>query len=522
MAAFDLIIRNAVVVDGTGAAARAADVGVLGGRVEAVGALDGAQARETLDAAGKALCPGFIDAHVHSEMALLGYGHRYGSLLQGVTTHFTAPDGFGWAGLPKELAEDLWETTLFCYGETDLRVDWPTPGAYLSLFAGRSPANVVPQAPHCAIRLGAMGWAPRPATRAELDAQKEALRAWMDAGAVGLSLGLDYQPSAYAPTYELAELAKVAGEYGGTYNAHIRNNILGREGAWRETIEIGRRTGAKMHVAHEYVNEVSEPLLELAEQECDLTFESYLYPAGSTHFPQYSLPTWAQQGGDRALRERAQDPAQRRRMREHLDCVLAENYAAGARQVIAANRTGSYVGMTVEEAAAEAGESLGEFAMRSLEDEAPYTLTVNHRPGGPEVHDEMVRKTAAHPKMMVASDGIYHGPHPHPRAFGCHARVLRLAVRERGHLTLEQAVHKMTGKPAERFGLARRGRVAPGYHADLVLFDPASIGDRSTWDEPLLEPAGVERVLVNGVTVVEKGVPTGALPGQVALRGGSA
>ena len=522
MARFDLIIRNASVIDGTGAPVRKADVGVVGGRIEAVGGLSGAEALSVLDAAGKALCPGFIDTHVHSEMALLGFGHRYGGLLQGVTTHFTAPDGFGWAGLTKELAEDLWETTLFCYGQTELSVDWPTPEAYLSLFPGRSPANVVPQAPHCAIRLSAMGWAPRPATRGELDAQKDSLRAWMDAGAVALSLGLDYQPSAYAPTYELVELAKVAHEYGGAYNAHIRNNILGREGAWRETIEIGKRSGVKAHVAHEYVNEVTEPLLELAGEECDLSFESYLYPAGSTHFPQYSLPTWAQQGGDRALRERANDPILWRRMRDHLDRVLAESYAGGAKQVISANRTGAYVGMTVEEAAAESGESLGEFAMRSLVDEAPYTLTVNHRPGGPEVHDEMVRKTAAHPKMIVASDGIYHGPHPHPRAFGCHARVLRLAVREHGHITLEEAVHKMTGKPAERFGLARRGRVAPGYHADLVLFDPAAIADRSTWDEPLLEPVGIERVIVNGVTVVDGGAPTGALPGQVVPRGGSA
>lgn len=516
---FDLIIKGGTVVDGTGAAPKRADVGVRGDRIEAVADLSDATAPTVIDAAGRMVSPGFIDTHVHSEIALLGYGHRYGSVLQGVTTQLTAPDGFGWTGLPKELAEELWETTLFCYGNADLDLAWPTPQAYLALFPGHSPANVVPQAPHCAIRLGAMGWAPRPATPDELEAQREALRMWMDAGAVGLSLGLDYQPSAYASTFELAELAKVAGAYGGTYNAHIRNNILGREGAWRETFEIGKRSGARMHIAHEYVNEISGPLLDEADDQCDLSFESYLYPAGSTHFPQFSMPTWAQQGGERGMRERMLDPDTRRRVRDHLEQTLGESYATGAKQVISANQTGRYVGMSVEDAAAEAGESLGDFAVRTLDEEAPYTLTVNHRAGGPEVHDEMVRQTAQHPKTIVASDGIYHGPHPHPRGFGCHARVLRLCVRERGLISMEQAIHKMTGKPAERFAIADRGLVAPGYFADLVIFDPDTIADRSTWDEPLLEPVGVDRVLVNGQTVVLDGLPTGALPGQVATRG---
>lgn len=516
---FDLILRGGTVVDGTGAPPRSADVGIRGDRIVAVTDLSSATAATEIDAANRVISPGFIDTHVHSEIALLGFGHRYGSVLQGVTTQLTAPDGFGWAGLPKELAEELWETTLFCYGRADLNFEWPTPQAYLALFPGRTPANVVPQAPHCAIRLGAMGWAPRTAKADELEAQRESLRAWMDAGAVGLSLGLDYQPSAYASTFELTELAKVAGEYNGIYNAHIRNNILGRVDAWRETMQIGERSGARVHIAHEYVNEVSNPLLDEADQRCDLSFESYLYPAGSTHFPQFSMPTWAQQGGERGIRERLRDPEARRLISEHLERTLTESYATGAKQVIAANQTGRYVGMTVEDAAAEAGESLGEFAIRTLEEEAPYTLTVNHRAGGPEVHDEMVRQTAQHPKTIVASDGIYHSSHPHPRAFGCHTRVLRLCVRERGLISLEQAIHKMTGKPAERFGIASRGHVESSYFADLVVFDPDTVADRSTWDEPLLEPTGIDRVLVNGQPVVENGVPTRALPGQVVTRG---
>lgn len=515
--AFDTLIRGGTLVDGSGVARRRADVGITRGAVEAVGDLANAEAAQVIDATGLIVAPGFIDTHVHSEMALLGYGHRYGGVLQGVTTQFTAPDGFGWATLPKELAQELWETTLFCSGRTPITPDWATPEAYLSLFPGRSPANVVPQAPHCAIRLAAMGWEPRPATEAELERMRGVLRRWLDAGAVAMSIGLDYQPSAYASTHELIELASLAGTYGAIYNAHIRNNILGRAGAWRETMEIGQRSGVPVHIAHEYVNEVTAPLLHEAAATCDLTFESYLYPAGSTHF-QFSLPLWAQQGGQRALRERLKDPAQRARIRDAMQTALEASYASGAQQVIAANQTGRYVGMTVQEAAAASHESLGEFALRMFDEEDPYVLTINHRPGGPEVHDRMVQETAQHPRMMVASDGIYHGPHPHPRAFGCHARVLRLCVRERRLLTLEAALHKMTGMPAARFHLDRRGLLQPGYHADAVLFDESQVADRATWDDPLAEPAGIARVLVNGVTVVMGGKPTGALPGQVARR----
>ena len=515
---FDLIIKNGYIVDGTGNPPFISDIGIISDRISTISNLSDAEAGQIIDASNLVVAPGFIDTHVHSEIALLGFGHRYGSVLQGVTTQFLSPDGFGWAGLPEDLAAELWETTQFCYGKADLVLNWPSPESYLNLFPNRSPANVVPQAPHCAIRLRAMGWDARPASKDELEIQKRALREWMDAGAVGLSLGLDYQPSAYASTDELSELSLVLKEYEGVYNAHIRNNILGREGAWLETFEIGRKSGSKMHIAHEYVNEVTGVLLDQADSQCDLSFESYLYPAGSTHFPQFSMPTWAQQGGEKGIRERLKDPDARRKIRDHLEKVLTENYATGAKQVISANQTGRFVGLTVEEAASKAGESLGDFAIRTLEEEVPYTLTINHRPGGDEVHDEMIRQTAQHEKTIIASDGIYHGPHPHPRAFGCHTRVLRLCVRERNLLSLQEAIHKMTGKPAERFGIAERGRLAPNYFADLVLFDPENVSDRSTWEQPLLEPIGINQVFVNGKSVVKDGVPTGILPGQVARR----
>jgi N-acyl-D-amino-acid deacylase len=268
----DTIIRNGTVVDGTGSPARRTDVGIRGDRIEVVDELNGAMAANIIDATGLVVSPGFIDMHVHSEVALADPQdqRRYGSVLQGVTTHLTAPDGFGWAPLNHEKATRLWRSTLFSHGEADLSLDWSTVEDYLSIFAGNTPVNVVLQVPHCAVRFGAMGWDGRPATDAELEQMRATTREWMEAGAVALCLGLDYQPSAFADTRELVELSKVAAEYDGIYAAHVRYNDIGREAAWRETMEIGERAGILVHISHEHVTSETVPLLEEAAQRCDL------------------------------------------------------------------------------------------------------------------------------------------------------------------------------------------------------------------------------------------------------------
>lgn len=510
----DLIIRGGTVVDGSGREpARLADVGVVGDRLVAIGDLSGAVAAEVVDATGQVVCPGFIDPHIHSEIALLGGRHRYGALLQGVTTHLLAPDGFGWAPLPPEQCSDMWDYTLFSHGHADLPKHWPTAESYLSIFPGKTPANVVPQVPHCAVRLAAVGWEGRSATAAEVAQMADITREWMEAGAAGLCAGLDYQPSAFASTEELIALCKVVSEYGGVYASHLRYNILGREAAWREHMEIGRRAGVGVHVSHESVGDVTEVLLEEAEStDCDLTFESYMYPAGCTHLA-LSLPNWAQQGGYAAIRRRLSVPAQRQQMQEALEARLSQG--EWDRLVFVATQTGRYVGQSMTDVAAAEGVSLGELAMRILAEEEPYALMIFHRRGTEAEHQQMVRRTIRHPKMMVGSDGVYHGEHGHPRGYGCYARVLRLGVRELGAVSLEAAVYKMAGFPAKRFGLRDRGLLRTGYAADLVIFDPATVSDRSTWDHPWTPPVGIDRVLVNGQTVVLRGQPTGAMPGQV-------
>jgi N-acyl-D-amino-acid deacylase len=512
---FDLLIRGGTVVDGSGAVpGRPADVGIVGDRITAIGALGGATAGTVIEAAGKIVSPGFIDVHIHSEIALLGGPYRYGALLQGVTTQLTGPDGFGWTHLPPEQARQLWESTLFAYGHgpATLDLDWPTAASYLALFAGNTPANIVSQVPHCAVRMAVMGWAARPATDDELARMTALTREWLEAGAVCLNLGLDYQPSSNADTRELIALSKVAREYGAIYAAHVRYNDFGSVGAWRETMTIGEQAGIPVHISHESVTEVTAPLLDEAAQRCDLTFESYLYPAGCTHLA-IMLPTWAQQGGPAGIRRRLRDPQARERMRAALHDTFTASVATGAKPVFAATQTGRFIGQSIVEAAN--GTPLGEFAVRLLEEEDPYALLVYHRGTPPAQQEAIERETIRHPRMLVASDGIYHGAYAHPRGYGCFARILRRCVRELQAVTLEEAIYKMSGFPAERFNIKDRGRLQPGYGADVVIFDPATVADRATWDDARLEPVGIDYVIVNGQVAVEHGKPTGCLPGRV-------
>ncbi|MGD9711677.1 MAG: amidohydrolase family protein, partial [Thermomicrobiales bacterium] len=249
----------------------------------------------------------------------------------------------------------------------------------------------------------------------------------------------------------------------------------------------------------------------------ELTFESYCYPAGCTHHAQM-LPTWAQAGGPDADIERLKDSQLRAELTTYLEDRLTIHESRPAKLVIAANQSGEHIGRTLADVAAEQSLPIGEAAIQMLIDEHPYALMVFHRRLSPEQNRSRVRETIAHPMMMVASDGIYHGGFSHPRSYGCFAQALRLGWRELGAVTLEEVVHKMSGFPATRFKVPYRGFCREGYAADLVIFDPANVADGATWEAPLAAPTGISRVMVNGVWVVIDGEPTGLLPGQVLRR----
>ena len=511
---FDLLIRNGTVVDGTGQAPGfRADVGICGDRVEALGDLSMCKANAVIDAAGQIVCPGFIDVHVHSEIGLLTGVHRFAEVQQGITTQLLAPDGFGWTGLSPKRTRELWTYTRFSIGEVDIPLGWQTPEDYLSLFPDNSAANVYPQVPHCAIRLAACGWDARPATDDEIAQMVDLTRQWMDAGAGALNLGLDYQPSANADFRELVALCKVAAEYGGIYAAHARYHTIGRVAAWEETIALSRATNIPVHISHERVNDENADLLEKIDREdIDLTFESYLYPAGMTHL-YMMLPMKFQTGRPDQVNRRLEDPAVRAESIAEL-----QKWLGRGDQIVGYTASGNGTGQRLCDLAAKANTSIAAFAYDLILREREYHSVIFPWQVNAEEAERTVTRTATHPRMMIASDGIFNIPHPHPRGFGCFARILGHFVRERKLLTMEEAIYKMSGFPARRFNIPDRGELATGKAADLVVFDPDTVAAKSTFENPTRPPTGISHVVVNGQSVIANGEPTGVFPGQVLRK----
>jgi N-acyl-D-amino-acid deacylase len=302
----------------------------------------------------------------------------------------------------------------------------------------------------------------------------------------------------------------VAAEYGGVYAAHQRYHTLGRPAAWEETFQICRQAGVPVHVSHERVDGEAEGLLDRAQEEgLDLTFESYLYGAGMSHMT-IMLPVDVQVGAPEEVAKRLRDPAVRERCLPQLRQRLGE-----AGQVVGFTRSGRHIGRRLRDLASQAGAAPEAFAYDLIIEEEGLCTYIFPWPGSAGEIAEAIDRTARHPMMMIASDGIYNVPHPHPRGFGCFARVLGHFARKRGLLSLKEAVHKMSGMPARRFGLTDRGAVAPGMAADLVVFDAGSVGSPATFEDPMRPPTGIDQVLVNGAVVMEAGCHTGAYPGRV-------
>jgi N-acyl-D-amino-acid deacylase len=338
----------------------------------------------------------------------------------------------------------------------------------------------------------------------------------MEAGAGALSIGLDYQPSAHADLRELVALSRLVAEHGGVYAAHIRGQALGRRKAWEETFDIARQANISAHISHERVDAESADLLDRADREgIDVTFDSYLYPAGMTHLAIF-LPLDVQAGSLEDMLCRMRDPGVRARSLPR----LREKLGTVGNQTVGYTKSGRFIGLTLAEAAATVGRPWEAFAYDLILEEEGIETWIIPWLASDQESERIVRETATHPRMMVASDGVYNIPHPHPRGYGCFARVLQRFVREGGLLSLEKAIHKMSGQPAQRFGMSDRGRIAEGLAADLVVFDPATMADHATWQEPRAAASGVEWVLVNGVPVVQQGEPTGQLPGRVLQRSG--
>lgn len=525
----DIRLAGGTLVDGTGAPGAREDLGIRVGRLVRGASLDRLPAARTIDVTGRVVAPGFIDLHSHSGLTILSEPFHEPKVRQGVTTEVIGVDGNSYAPFP--VAADL---AAFVELNAGLdghppggQADWDTVTAYLDRFDGRVSVNVAFLVGNSALRIAAVGWDERPADGRAMATMRSMLREGMEAGAFGVSSGLDYPPGSFATTSELAGLTAEAARLGGIYHTHVRYGLGDRFlDPFREAIEIGRRGEGPAHLTHFYHRTTfpgtPDQMLALVDDAraggLDVTFDAYPFEWASTRLL-ISIPTWVQAGGPGPTKERLANPAIRARIRAELRALGSLDAGTGG---LPKTRLGAFArpeharweGRTLGEIGRETDTDLVELLCDLLLAEG---LRLNQVAPGP--HTEGIRRFYRHPAAMVGTDSVFVGARPSPRTYGSYPRILGQFVRDEGLLGLEEAVAKMTSRPADRLGLRDRGRLADGFVADVVVFDPATVRNNATLDEPRRFPDGIDHVLVAGVPVVADGVHTGATPGRALRRG---
>jgi N-acyl-D-amino-acid deacylase len=521
---FDVLIHGGRVIDGTGNPWFRADVGIRGDRIAAVGALGDAPARLRLDVAGKVVAPGFIDAHVHGDLALLSDPLHEPAVRQGVTTYILGQDGVAMAPASAQTLAYMCRYTAGFSGGRDWLAGhggpaWSSMAEYLACFDGRCAVNVACLVPNGNVRHEVLGLDTRPPTPRELDRMAALVAEAMEQGAIGLSSGLDYIPSRYAAEEELTALCRAIAPLGGVYVTHMRRyDPAGVLGSMDEVSRIGRDAGVAVHISHfnSRADLVVPKLDDIRSAGVDMTFDLYCYLAGSTILGMVALPPWVQEGGLDATLGRLADPAVRERLRREWFAQPGRPLEAVRLSYIAAPEYREHEGRALGEAARQAGAAVGDFVCDVLVASGMAVGCVApHLERGPADLAALMR----HPAMMGGSDGIYTGSRPHPRGWGCFARYLGPHVRDERTWSLETAVERLAAHPARRFGLRDRGLLVPGFAADVVVFDPTTVGDRSTYEDGRQLAVGMEHVLVNGKAVLQAGRRTAALPGRGLKRG---
>ena len=475
-AQFDLVIRNGRVIDGSGVPGGNADVAIVKDRVVAIDRIALGSGEHEVDVSGKTVAPGFIDAHTHDDLALMVTPDMAPKTSQGVTTVVTGNCGISLAPLvpvrPPPPPLDL-------IGNFD-QYKFASFGDYLdALDASPAAVNSVSLVGHSTLRVDTMADLERPATDKELARMRDRFRAALDDGAIGLSSGTFYPPAAAAPTDEVTALAKLAGEAGGIYATHMRDETDRVVESIAESVEIATSGGVPLIISHHKVagranhgrTEETLPLILDAMKHHDVGLDVYPYVAASS-------------------------------------ILSATRFGQAEKVVIAwSSKEPDAAGRDLVDIARDWGMSETEAIQRLNPAGAIYFL----------MDEDDVRRILQCPETMIGSDGLPHDSHPHPRLWGTFPRVLGHYVRDVGLFSLEEAVRRMTSLPASRFGLSGRGRLAPGAYADIVVFDADTIEDRATFDDPTQPAAGIDFVLVNGQIIWRDGAPTGARPGR-ALR----
>lgn len=528
MADLDLVIKGATLYDGTGAPGRRADLGIKGDRIVAVGErLSGAA---SLDASGLAAAPGFIDTHSHSDLKVLVEPGLDPKLRQGITLELFGQDGISVAPVREQDVPNRRRHLAGLLTNPEVSWGWRSVADYLTEVERAKPAlDVAYLVPHGAVRESVMGLDNRTATDEELQRMRGLLARSLEEGAYGLSTGLIYPPCCYCDTRELVALCEVAALKGSPVVVHMRSESDRLLEAMEEMFEVGRKSGVHVHLSHFKIAGKNnwpkvDRVIAKAEQALGdgvkVTADQYPYIAGSTMMGAI-LPPWVHAGGTEKVLERLANPEDRARMRrEMLDLreVEWDNFWkwSGPEGIIISDvpsgRRPELVGKTVKEAADAANQHPVEFALDLLLSEKMGVAMVSFSQS-----EDVVERLMRLPYVNACTDGLLGGK-PHPRAYGTYPRILGRFVRERRALSLEAAVRKLSGLAADTFGFTDHGYLKEGKRANVVLFDPATVRDTATFQQPIQFPEGMPYVLVGGKVVVRDGKPTGERPGQVARR----
>ena len=497
---FDLLIKNGRIVDGTGTPWYEADVGIVGDRITRVGNLSGATAPQVIDATGLIVAPGFIDPHTHALRGIFDVPNAESALLQGVTTLTEGNDGSSPYPIDRHYADIQ-----------DLRIspNW-------AVFVGQG-----------TIRQRVIGFGLRKASPQEMDRMKQMVRDAMEQGALGISTGLFYVPGSFTSTEEVIELSKVAAEYNGIYISHIREEAAQLIDSVQETIRIGEEAGIPVQITHHKVIGVenwgaSIESLRLVDEArargVDVTIDQYPYTASQTSINAL-IPQWAQAGGREEMLNRINSPETYSTIKNEVIAKILYDRGGGDPKNVFISRNSWDPNM--------AGKNLAELTMEAGMEPTPENAaeivfdiirgggaTAVYHAIGPEDVDRIMR----HPATAIGSDGpvgVFGEGAPHPRQYGTFARILGHYVRERGVITLEEAVKKMSSQSARRLGIHDRGLITEGYFADVAVFDAEEIIDRASFEQPHQYATGMKFVLVNGEVVVENGAHTGRRPGRI-------
>jgi len=529
---YELIIRGGTIYDGLGGTPFVGDVAISGDRIAAIGDLSKATADKEIDAENLAVSPGFINMLSWAVASLIEDGRGMSDIMQGVTLEVM---GEGWSMGP--WTNEMKQEATNRQGDIKFDIEWTTLSEYLEYLESRGVSpNVTSYVGATTVRIHEIGYEDRKATPEELARMQELVRSAMRDGAIGVASSLIYAPASFADTDELIALASAAGEYGGAYISHIRSEGDRLEEGVEELLTIARETGVPAEIYHlkasgrpnwHKLERVFQMVEEARAEGLRITADMYTYPASATGL-NASMPLWVQEGGHDAWVARLKDPAVRARViREMTDPSIEwENrfIQAGPENIL-------LIEFKTDALKPLIGKTLAEVAAMRDTDPAATVIDLvvedNSRVGVCYfmMSDDNVQNKVAQPWVSFGSDeeasateGVFLESNNHPRAFGTFARVLGKYSREEGIVTLEEAVRRMTSFPAESIGIRDRGRLAEGFFADIVVFDPASVQDHATFEDPHHYATGVHHVFVNGEQVVANGEHTGATPGRV-VRG---